>query len=175
MNKGSSLVLGVIAAIALNTSFAAGESSIPADLQDLKSELLSLNRDISQLENDLLFPSTSTAILLGVDAGSKVRLVDVKLSVDDQNVGYHAYSEQETLALNKGGLHKVFQGNFNSGNHTLTAVITAYDARGRDFQKTVTYSFSKNNLRKIIEIKASDDPSGSQPASFSFNEWESKN
>ena len=176
MNKGYSLLLvGFLATIFSTTSLAAGESSLPSDLQDLKSDVLSLNRDITQLESELLFPSSSTTILVGVNAGSKVRLVDVKLSINDQIVSYHAYSEQETVALTKGGLHRLFLGNINSGSHNLQATFTAYDANGKDFQRTVTHNFSKNNLRKIIEIKAGDDSTRAQPAQFSFREWESKN
>ena len=100
MNKGYSLLLvGCLTAFTASVAFAAGESSLPSDLQDLKSEVLSLNRDVTQLESELLFPSSSTTVLMGVNAGSKIRLVDVKLSVDDQIVSYHAYSEQETAAL----------------------------------------------------------------------------
>ena len=176
MNKGYSLLLvGFLATIFSTTSLAAGESSLPSDLQDLKSDVLSLNRDITQLESELLFPSSSTTILVGVNAGSKVRLVDVKLSINDQIVSYHAYSEQETAALGKGGLHRVFMGNFASGPHTLKAVINGYDARGKDFQRTVSYNFSKGSLRKILQIKAAEDPSGALPAIFNFNEWESRN
>jgi hypothetical protein len=80
MNKGYSLLLvGFLATVFSTASFAAGESSLPSDLQDLKSDVLSLNRDITQLESELLFPSSSTTILVGVNAGSKLRLVDVKL------------------------------------------------------------------------------------------------
>lgn len=176
MNKGISIFAALFAALAIhNATFAAGESSVPADLQDLKSDILNLNREISQLESELLYPSSSAAILIGINAGSRLRLVDINISVDDQNVGYHAYSEQETAALGKGGLHRVFMGNFTSGQHTLKAVVNAYDARGKDFQRTVTYTFNKGSLRKILEIKAAEDPSGAQPAVFTFNEWESKN
>ena len=82
---------------------------------------------------------------------------------------------QETAALGKGGLHRLFMGNVSSGAHTMQAVITAYDSAGKDFQRTVNYSFSKNSLRKIVEIKAGDDNSKVQPALFNFREWESKN
>ncbi|RZU37035.1 hypothetical protein EV700_2902 [Fluviicoccus keumensis] len=176
MNKGISIFAGFFAAIAIqNVTLAAGESSVPADLQDLKSDILNLNREITQLESELLYPSSSTAILVGINAGSRLRLVDINVSVDDQNVGYHAYSEQETAALGKGGLHRVYMGNVTSGQHVLKAVINAYDARGKDFQRTVTYTFNKGSLRKIVEVKAAEDPSGAQPAVFTFNEWESKN
>ncbi len=176
MNKGYSLLLvGCLTAFSTANCLAAGESSLPSDLQDLKSEVLSLNRDVTQLENELLFPSSSTTVLMGVNAGSKIRLVDVKLSVDDQIVSYHTYSEQETVALGKGGLHRLFMGNVNSGAHTMQAVVTAYDSLGKDFQRTVNYSFTKNSLRKIVEIKAGDDNSKVQPVLFNFREWESKN
>lgn len=176
MNKGYSLLLVGFLATAFNiTAFAAGESSLPSDLQDLKSDVLSLNRDITQLENELLFPSSSTTVLVGINAGSKMRLVDVKLSIDDQIVSYHAYSEQEIAALGKGGLHRLFLGNVSSGSHAIKATVTAYDAEGKDFQRSVNYNFSKNSLRKIIEIKAGDDSTRAQPALFNFREWESRN
>lgn len=176
MNKGYSLLLaGYLAATFSTSSFAAGESSLPSDLQDLKSDVLSLNRDITQLESELLFPSSSTTVLVGLNAGSQLRLVDVKLSIDDQIVSYHAYSEQEMAALNKGGLHRLFLGNVSSGSHAIKATFTAYDAQGKDFQRAVNYNFGKGNMRKIIEIKASDDSTQAEPANFTFREWESKN
>ena len=68
MNKGYSLLLvGFLATVFSTASFAAGESSLPSDLQDLKSDVLSLNRDITQLESELLFQVTFCSAISNIN------------------------------------------------------------------------------------------------------------
>lgn len=162
--------LGLITA-SLTPSAHAAEANLPGDLQGMKGELLNLNRDISQLENELLFPSTETAVVVSVEAGAAVKLVDVNLLLDDKNIGYHYYSDQEFAALAKGGMQRIFTGNITSGQHTLKATVTGYDPGGKDFQRTATYTFTKGAQRKVIELKAGDNASRTQ-GEFRFREWE---
>lgn len=150
-----------------------GDASLPSDISGLKMDIVTLNREISQLENQLLFPSSEASILLSIDVGSSVRLVDINLSLDDKNVGYHFYSEAETAALAKGGVQRVYSGNIGSGQHTLKAAINGYDAQGKAFQRTVSYNFTKGPTRKVVEIKAGDDSTRTQ-SQFRFKEWESQ-
>ncbi len=164
---GTSSVMGP--AIAAST----GEASLPADLANLKMDVLTLNREISQLENELLFPSSEAAVLVSMDAGAGVRLVDINLSLDDKHVGYHFYSDQEFAALGKGGMQRLYAGNVTSGQHVLKATVTGYDAQGRDFQRTVSYTFNKGAQRKVVELKAGDDASRSS-SEFRFKEWDAQ-
>jgi activator of 2-hydroxyglutaryl-CoA dehydratase len=164
-------IVGLFATAAPLLAAHAAEASMPGDLQGMKGELLNLNRDISQLESQLLFPSTETSVVVAVDPGSGVKLVDVNLLLDDKNVGYHYYSQQEYEALLKGGMQRIFTGNVTSGQHTLKATITGYDPNGKDFQRTATYTFTKGAQRKVIELKASDNAARTE-SEFRFREWE---
>lgn len=174
MTRGRLLALsfmGLAASAGLSSSLFAADAPLPADLQGMKGELVNLNRDISQLENELLFPSAETAIVVSVEPGSGVKIVDVNVLVDDKNVGYHYYSDQEVTALAKGGMQRIYAGNLTSGQHTLKAVMTGYDPGGKDFQRTATYTFSKGSARKVIEVKAADNATHTQ-GEIRFREWE---
>lgn len=149
----------------------AAEIALPGDLQGMKGELLNLNRDIAQLEKELLFPSAETAVVVSVETGSGVKIVDVNLLLDDKNAAYHFYSDQEYAALAKGGMQRLFAGNITSGQHTLKALVTGYDSGGKEFQRTATYTFTKSAARKVIELKAADNASHTQ-SEFRFREWE---
>ncbi len=164
-------LLGLTAAAGLSSPLYAADAPLPADLQGMKGELLNLNRDISQLENELLFPSAETAIVVSVEAGSGVKVVDVNVLIDDKNVGYHYYSDQEYSALAKGGMQRIYAGNLPSGQHTIKVVMTGYDPGGKDFQRTATYNLTKGAARKVVEIKAADNATHTQ-GEIRFREWE---
>jgi len=150
-----------------------GDASLPADISGLKMDIVTLNREISQLENELLFPSSEASVLLSIDVGASVRLVDINISLDDKNVGYHFYSDPETAALAKGGVQRLYSGNIISGQHSLKALVNGYDAQGKAFQRTISYNFTKGPQREVIEIKAGDDPTRTQ-SEFRFKEWASQ-
>jgi hypothetical protein len=149
------------------------DAPLPKDLQGLKGELLNLNRDITQLEKELLFPSTETAVVVALDSGATVKIVDVKVTLDDKDVGYHYYSDAELAALSKGGMQRIYAGNVSSGPHTLKTAITVRDAAGKESQRFATYSFTKSALRKAIEVKVADSSSPTQ-GNIRFREWESQ-
>ena len=116
-------VVGALAAL-LCVQAVAAEEGLSRQIQELKQGVLNLNRDLTVLEGELLYPSSHTAVLVSVDVGSPIRLVDVNLTLDGKHVGYHFYTEQEFAALSKGGIHRLFEGNITSGKHTLEATIT---------------------------------------------------
>lgn len=148
------------------------ETAAPAarDLQALKQNVLDLNRELTALEQQLLYPSTQAAIFLSIDVGTPIRLVDVNVAIDNKNVGYHFYTDQEFQALTKGGIHRLYTGNVTSGEHTLRATITGYDPQGKDYQRTTSYKFVKQAGRKMVELKVVDDVETRQHK-FEFKEW----
>lgn len=167
--KNRILMLLIGACLSLSHAVSA-ETGISRQIQDLKQGVLNLNRDLTMLEQELLYPSSESAFFVSVDVGTPIRLVDINLTLDGQHVGYHFYSEQEFEALSKGGIHKVYQGNLGSGRHTLEATITGYDPAGKDYQKTATHTFVKGPGRKMIELRVMDDLDSKQHR-FEFREW----
>ncbi|MDF1781207.1 MAG: hypothetical protein P1U67_07935 [Alcanivoracaceae bacterium] len=153
-----------------STQILAADEGLSRQIQQLKQGVLDLNRDLTLLEGELLYPSSQTAVLVSVDVGSPVRLVDVNLTLDGKHVSYHFYTEQEFSALTKGGIHRLYDGNITSGKHTIEATITGYDPRGKDYQKNATYTFTKGPGRKMIELRVQDDLATKQHR-FEFREW----
>lgn len=140
-------------------------------IQSIKEGVLNLNRDLTLLENELLFPSSQSAFFLSVDVGTPIRLVDVNLSLDGRHVGYHFYTEQEFQALTQGGIQRLYNGNLKSGRHTLKATITGYDPQGKDYRRTAEHTFTKGPAKKMIELRVVDDLDNMQHR-FEFREWD---
>lgn len=174
MIRGRLLALAFLclASVALApTPASAAGAPLPKDLQGLKGELLNLNRDISQIEKDLLFPSTETAVVFSLEPASPLRILDAKLLIDDRDVGYHFYTDAELAALGKGGMQRLYTGNVTSGQHNLKVVVTLRGPNGEEQQRTANYSFTKGAQRKVIEVKPVVQASGSQ-GDIRFREWE---
>lgn len=174
MTRGRLLALAwltvFLAGALFSTAARAAEAPLPRDLQGLKGELLNLNRDISQLEKELLFPSTEAAVVVTLEPGSGLRLIDVRIFIDDRDAGYHLYTDAEMAALVKGGMQRIYTGNLASGAHTLKAVITLRGEKNEEVQRTATYNFSKGAARKVIEIKPVMQ--ATRDGNVRFREWD---
>lgn len=155
----------------LLSSARAAEAPLPRDLQGLKGELLNLNRDIAQLEKELLFPSTEAAVVVSLEPGSELKVIDIKLLIDDKDAGYHLYTDAELAALMKGGMQRIYTGNITSGQHQLKAVINLRGAKGEETQRVATYGFTKGAQRKVIELKPTMQTATSQ-GDVRFREWD---
>ena len=76
------------AAAAADASAAAAASAPQASLdtrvQDLKAEVIRLNRDLLVLEEELLFPAgTQVAVFVSMDVGKLFELESVQIKLDD--------------------------------------------------------------------------------------------
>ncbi|MFZ5756682.1 MAG: hypothetical protein ACOY3X_07240 [Pseudomonadota bacterium] len=162
------LVVALLLAFVSAGTHAADAAS--RDLQALKQSVLDVNKELTSLEQQLLYPSTQVAMFLSIDVGTPIRLVDINLVLDNKNVGYHFYTDQEFQALTKGGISRLYTGNVTSGEHTLRATITGYDPQGKDYQRSTAYKFVKGAGRKMIELKVVDDVETRQHK-FEFKEW----
>ena len=89
-------------------------------IQDLKQEVLDLNRDLFVLEEELLFPaSTQVALFVSMDVGKLFELDSVQIKLDDKVVANYLYTPlevQENLGANFGAFA---QDSWNLGKLTL--------------------------------------------------------
>ena len=110
--------------------------TLDEDVQDLKKQVLDLNRDLFLLEEELLFPSnTQTAVFISMDVGEFFGLDSVELKIDDKDVANYLYTEREADALLKGGVQRLFIGNLKAGEHELVAVFTGEGPHTRDYRR----------------------------------------
>ena len=146
--------------------------TLDEETQDLKKQVLDLNRDLFLLEEELLFPSnTQTAVFVSMDVGEFFGLDSVELKIDDKDVANYLYTERESDALLKGGVQRLFIGNLKAGEHELVAVFTGQGPHTRDYRRAASLVFEKGIGPKYIELTVSDRETKQQPE-FLVREWE---
>jgi len=147
-------------------------ASFDTELQDLKSAVLDLNRELFMLEEELLYPAnTQVAVFVSMDVGKFFSLDSVQLKLDGKPVTNYLYTEREVAALHRGGVQKLFLGNLKTGKHELIAIFTGVGPHGRDYRRGATLSFEKQIGAKYVELKISDKVGKRQPE-FYVREWE---
>ena len=148
------------------------EETLESSIESLKKEVLSLNRDLFILEEDLLFPAnTQFSIFLSMNSGQLFTLDSVQLRIDDKNVANHLYTERELAALNRGGVQRLYIGNLPSGEHEIVAVFTGIGPGGRDYRRGKTIVIVKTTEPQFVEFTIEDDTYKEQPV-FNARVWE---
>ncbi|MCH6572077.1 MAG: AraC family transcriptional regulator [Proteobacteria bacterium] len=146
--------------------------SLDEDIQDLKQEVLALNRDLFILEEELLFPAnTQVAVFVSMDVGTFFSLDSVQIKLDDKEVSNYLYTERESKALLNGGVHRIYLGNLRTGKHELVAFFTGQGTHDRDYRRGTSLQFEKGVGAKFVELKISDRQRNLQPE-FLIEEWE---
>jgi hypothetical protein len=146
--------------------------SLDEDVQDLKKEVLDLNRDLFLLEEELLFPANSqVAFFISMDVGEYFALDSVNLKIDGKEVANYLYTEREVDALVRGGVHRVHMANLKTGNHELIAVFTGKGPQTRDYRRGATLTFNKGIGAKYMELEITDRVKKQQPE-FVIKDWE---
>ncbi len=144
---------------------------LETQVQDIKQQVLSLNRDLFILEEELLFPTnTQVAVFLSMNVGEFFQLDAVKLTLDNKTVTNYLYTERQVDALHRGGVQRLYMGNVKAGDHELVAVFTGRGPEGRDFRRGTTMTFSKDSEARHLELKIVDSTAKQQPQ-FSVKEW----
>jgi hypothetical protein len=164
--------LAVAQASAAGDQGAADHANLDEQVQALKKEVMDLNRDLFILEEELLFPAnTQVAVFVSMDVGEFFALDSVQLKVDDKEVANYLYTDRETEALHRGGVHKIFTANLRSGEHEIVAFFTGVGPHGRDYRRGASVKFEKGIGAKFLELTISDKAAKAQPE-FVIREWE---
>ena len=146
--------------------------SLDGRVQDLKKEVLEINRDLYILEEELLFPAnTQMAVFVSVDVGDFFDLDSVQLKVNDKEVANYLYTKREVEALHRGGVQQLYIGNVASGEHELIAVFVGKGPNGRDYRRGANVKVVKGLGAKYLELKISDKEIKHQPE-FVIKEWQ---
>ena len=146
--------------------------NLDARVQDVKGDVIRLNRDLLVLEEELLFPAnTQVALFLSMDVGKLFELDSVQIKLDDKLVTNYLYTPAEVKALHRGGVQRVYLGNLKSGEHTLVAFFTGGGPHERDYKRGATVKFDKSTEPKYIELQIKDSTAKLQPE-FEVKVWQ---
>lgn len=122
-------------------------------VQEIKSDVLSIAAELNQLEEKLLYPSnTQVAVFVSLVSGETFRLDSVEIQLEGKPVAHHLYTFKELEALQKGGVQRIYTGNVRSGEHDLQVVVIGKNGGGTDFQKSERFKVNKDVGPKIVEI-----------------------
>lgn len=125
-------------------------------VQEIKTDVLSMAAELNQLEEKLLYPSdTQVAIFVSVPKGEKFRLDAVDVELDGKQVAHHLYTFKELEALEKGGVQRIFVGNARTGEHGLKIAAMGKTEGGSDFQKSESFKIAKSIGPKLVGVVVS--------------------
>lgn len=133
-------------------------------VQEIKSDVLSISAELNQLEEKLIYPSdTQLAFFVSVEKGSDFQPDAIKIKLDGKDIAHYIYSYKEVEAMHRGGVQRVFVGNVRSGDHKLDVSIIGKDG-GSKTTDTESHSLSKRVGPQIVEIKLST-------SGIKFSDW----
>ncbi len=141
-----------------------GESmkSLDGQVQEIKSDVLNIASELSNLEERLLYPSnTQLAVFVSVDEDQPFRLDAVQIEIDGELATHHIYSFKELEALQKGGVQRAYTGNVVTGNHELRVTVIGKLDNGKDFSESNSFSFNKGVKPKTLGITLAEPGLGS--------------
>jgi hypothetical protein len=147
-------------------------ATLDGRIQDVKGDVIKLNRDLLVLEEELLFPAnTQVALFLSMDVGKMFQLDSVQVKLDDKVVANYLYTALEVEALHRGGVQRVYLGNIKTGSHELVAFFTGKGPHDRDYKRGANVKFDKTTDAKYIELRIQDSTGQLQPE-FDVKLWQ---
>jgi hypothetical protein len=154
-----SLALGLLLVVGAAPSWSAGESDrqqmkgLDEQVQEIKSDVLSIASELSLLEEKLLYPSgTQVAVFVALEHGDPMRLDAVRLSINGQLVAHYIYSFKELDALRSGGVQRLYVGNLPTGDHQLEVQVEGKQEGGEEYARTEQFTFHKGVEPKLVGL-----------------------
>ena len=140
-------------------------------VQEVKSDVLSIAAELSQLEEKLLYPSnTHLAVFVALAQGEKFRLDAVQVQIDGQLATHYIYTFKELEALQKGSVQRLYTGNITTGQHEIEVSLSGKLENGNDYSRTERFPFSKGVGPKLIGVTLAG-PDAGKPA-IDLGEWQ---
>jgi hypothetical protein len=147
--------LGVLASAAAvaEASYREQMKGLDEQVQEVKSDVLSIAAELARLEERLLYPSnTHLAVFIALAERDTLRLDAVQIQIDGQAVAHSIYSFKELEALQKGGVQRIYTGNVPSGAHQIEVTIAGKLDTGKEYSRTEHFAFSKGIEPKLLGV-----------------------
>jgi len=140
-------------------------------VESLKESVLTLNRDLLILEEELLYPASSqVAIYVSMDLGTYFTLDAIKLEIDNKLVASELYTDKQTKALFRGGVQRLYLGNLKAGEHEISAFFTGRGPQ-QDYKRGAKIVITKDQEPVVLELRIVDSSAQLQPV-FDIKQWQ---
>jgi hypothetical protein len=153
-------IVTLTACAALASAGAVAEASyreqmkgLDEQVQEVKSDVLSIAAELARLEERLLYPSnTHLAVFVALAERDTLRLDAVQIRIDGELVAHSIYSFKELEALQKGGVQRIYTGNVPTGEHQIEVAIAGKLDTGKEYTRTEHFAFSKGVEPKLLGV-----------------------
>jgi hypothetical protein len=169
------LVLSILICVCVSPGWADDSyrqqmKGLDEQVQEVKSDVLSIAAELNQLEEKLLYPSnTHLAVFVALAPGETLRLDAVQVQIDGQLAAHYIYSFKELEALQKGGVQRIYTGNVATGQHEIQVSLNGKLASGQDYTHSERFPFDKGIGPKLIGVTLAGPDSG-KPA-IDVGDW----
>ncbi|MCZ6880054.1 MAG: hypothetical protein O7F13_02875 [Gammaproteobacteria bacterium] len=127
--------------------------SLDGQVQEIKSDVLSIASELNTLEERLLFPShTQISLFVSIAENDEFRLDAVQVEINGELATHHIYSFKELDALQNGGVQKIYTGNLTTGDHQLNVTMIGKLKNGKEFNESGSFVFTKGVKPKVLGI-----------------------
>lgn len=127
--------------------------SLDEQVQEIKSDVLSIASELGNLEERLLYPSgTQVTVFVSIAEGEMLRVDAVQIDINGELATHHIYSFNELEALQKGGVQRIYTGNVATGEHELNISVIGKLENGKDFTESGSFTFAKGVEPKTLGI-----------------------
>ena len=147
------LVCGAFAPLGAQEMSGEDMKSLDGQVQEIKSDVLSIAAELSSLEERLLYPSnTQVAVFVAIEETEDFRLDAVQIEIDGELATHHIYSFKELEALQNGGVQRIYTGNIPSGDHQMNVTMIGKLKSGKEFSESDSFAFAKGVKPKALGI-----------------------
>jgi hypothetical protein len=144
--------------------------SLDEQVQEIKTDVLAIAAELSTLEEQLLYPSsTQVAVFLSLERPDAFRLDAIRLTIDGELAAHHIYSFKELDALASGGVQRIYTGNLSGGSHELAVTVLGKLPSGKDYSQTEQFTFEKSIDPRLLGIALAGPGTGA--AAIQLNDW----
>jgi len=155
-------ILSVMMIGLLFTGSASAENSNA--LQQLKKDTVMISAEIAQLEAELFYPpNQQLALHFAVNTGLSLRISELKVLLDNNELISKHYTARQISALKRGGVDKFYVGSLPAGEHKLVVFITGTDNFGLPVKRALVHKFTKDNQAYSI-LLSSEQPKNASHA-----------
>ena len=144
--------------------------SLDGQVQEIKSDVLSIASELSILEERLLYPSdTQLALFISIADEEELRLDAVQIEINGELATHHIYSFKELEALQKGGVQRIYTGNITTGDYKLSVTMIGKHINGSDFNESDSFVITKGVKPKAVGITL--DGPGFGKSGIQIGDW----
>lgn len=143
-------------------------ADVGSQVKQLNKDMDAIERDVSKLEENLLFPPvTRTKVFLSLAPDADFTLRSVSLRIDNREQTFHIYTPAEIDALRLGGIQSLWEGNVALGQRHLVARFEGSNRKGDKVKGEAALTFEKTLEGRSLELQVL----GGKDTTYSVKDW----